>query len=314
MRRKLHQNQTDNLDLLLDTLCDLLGTIVLIACLLVVLIQPEAGSEKTPEAEAASKESGILAERLIKSAQAELDGLQKLRAELQSDDDPSLKPLIVERDALRKTADKLRQERAKQDEMASEKAMTKARDAAQEIARLRAQQQEAEKKLGSASRDLEAARQRKAALEKQMADLALELDNVDTLKIEKLRFPRERRVTKGAKPIIMKFGEVFPLLDGNGNFLDSVRRVPEADDSFTVFPKKLEGMNPLTQAAALRELLRRLGTKGTYLTLYVYPDSYGTLRELKRLIHELGLEYGLEICTEHRVLKFSGSGAAPAPL
>jgi hypothetical protein len=38
------------------------------------------------------------------------------------------------------------------------------------------------------------------------------------------------------------------------------------------------------------------------------------MRELKKLIFELGLEYGLEICDEHRVLVFGANGAKPAPL
>ncbi len=51
-----------------------------------------------------------------------------------------------------------------------------------------------------------------------------------------------------------------------------------------------------------------------YVTIYLYPDSYGTMRVLKKLIYEMKIEYGLELCTEHRVLLFDPKGTKPAPL
>ena len=41
---------------------------------------------------------------------------------------------------------------------------------------------------------------------------------------------------------------------------------------------------------------------------------YGTMRVLKKLIYEMKIEYGLELCTEHRVLLFDPKGTKPAPL
>ena len=312
--RKFQQPNSENMDLLLDTLCDLLGTLVLIACLLVVTMQNEDGSEQKKPAIASGKEAGILAEKRIEMAQAELDGLQKLRAQLQSEDDPSLLPLINELEALKKTAEKLRQDKAKQDEIASEKAKQMAREIGIEVARVREQEQEIEKKLALANKNSEAARQVKSALEKQLADLQLELENVDDLKIEKLRFPRERAINKNAAPIIVQYGQVFPLFDGGGNPMPMVRQVPSADGSFTAFANQGQGLSPNLQAKHLREILKQLGSGNRYLTLYVYPDSYATLRELKKLIYEVGVDYGMDLRKEQSVLIFDPKGAKPAPL
>lgn len=314
MKRKLHSNQQDSLDLLLDTLCNVFGGIIMIACLLAMLSRPQVSKAPTTPENPIDHESGILMEKRIEMAQAELDGLEKLRAQLQSEDDPSLRPLITQLAALKKTAEKMRQEKAKQDEIATLKAKEKVRDSSNEIARLREQEQEIEKKLGIADRNTEAAAHMRQALEKQLADLQLELEDVETLKIEKLRFPRERTINKTASPIIVQYGQVFPLYDSAGNASPRVSQVASVNGTFTAFAKKGEGFNPTLQAAALREILKQLGSGNRYLTLYVYPDSYATLRELKKLIYELGVDYGMNLREEKSVLLFDPNGAKPAPL
>ena len=168
MKRKLHSNQQDSLDLLLDTLCNVFGGIIMIACLLAMLSRPQVSKEAANPENPTDHESGVLVEKRIEMAQAELDGLEKLRAQLQSEDDPSLRPLITQLTALKKTAEKLRQEKAKQDEIATIKAKEKVRDSGNEIARLREQEQEVEKKLSIANRNTEAAAQMRQALEKNL--------------------------------------------------------------------------------------------------------------------------------------------------
>ena len=314
MKRKLHSNQQDSLDLLLDTLCNVFGGIIMIACLLAMLSRPRVSKEATNADNPIDHESGILMEKRIEMAQAELDGLEKLRAQLQSEDDPSLRPLITQLAALKKTAEKRRQEKAMQDEIATIKAKEKVRDSGNEIARLRAQEQEMEKKLGIANRNAEAAAQMRQALEKKLADLQLELEDVSQLQIEKLRFPRERNINKTASPIIIQFGQVFPLYDSAGNPNPRVTQVRSVNGTFTAFAKKGEGLSPKNDAASLRDILKQLGRGNRYLTLYVYPDSYATLRELKKLIYEVGVDYGMNLREENSVLLFDPNGTKPAPL
>jgi len=314
MRRKLHAGQQDSMELLLDTLCNVFGGIILIACLLAMLSRPKVSPNATPVATPSDREAGILAEKRIEMAQAELDGLQKLRAQLQSEDDPSLRPLITQLEALKKTAEFKRQEKARQEERATLMATQAVQDISREVARLREQEQDIERKLGIANKDLEAARQRQDATRRKHADLQLELESVADLKVEKLRLPRERSSAKAAFPFILKQGQIFPLFDVSGKPTPIVRQVAAADGSFTALVNEGQGLSPHLHVKPLRELLRQVIASDRYVTLYVYPDSYGTMRELKKLIYEMKLEYGLELCTEHRVLVFDPKGAKPAPL
>jgi len=314
MKRKLHSNQQDSLDLLLDTLCNVFGGIIMIACLLAMLSRPQVSEAPISPKSPIDHESGILMEKRIQMALAELDGLEKLRAQLQSEDDPSIRPLITQLIALKKTAEKLRQEKAKQDEMATIMAKDKVRDSGHEIARLREMVQEIERRLGIANRNAEAAAQMRQALEKKLSDLQMELEDVSQLKIEKLRFPRERNIHKTASPIIIQYGQVFPLYDSAGNPNSRVTQVRSVNGTFTAFAKKGEGLSPTLHTAALRDILKQLGSGNRYLTLYVYPDSYAALRELKKLIYEAGVDYGMNLREENSVLLFDPKGAKPAPL
>jgi hypothetical protein len=302
------------MELLLDTLCNVFGGIILIACLLAMLSRPKVSPNSTPVATPSDREAGILMEKRIEMAQAELDGLQKLRAQLQSEDDPSLRPLITQLEALKKTAELKQQEKARQEERATLMATQAVQDISREVARLREQEQEIERKLGIANKDLEAARQRQDAARKKLADLQLELESVADLKVEKLRLPRERASNKITFPFILKHGQIFPLFDGSGKPTTIVRQVAAADGSFTALVNEGQGLSPHLHVQPLRELLRQVIASDRYVTLYVYPDSYGTMRVLKKLILEMKIEYGLELCTEHRVLVFDPKGAKPAAL
>ncbi len=312
MKRRLHRDNPDSLELLLDTLCNVFGGIILIACLLAMLNRPKPALD--PANLTSDREAGILIEKKIEMARAELDGLQKRRSALPRENDATLLPMVQELQALQRTAEVKRQKIAEQDELAAKKAAQLMRDAGTEIARLREQIQRVEGKLGLVNQDAEAARQRHSALKKQLTDLQLELESVADLNVEKLRFPKERQMDRPPSPIILRYGQVFPVYDAQGKAAPGVNHVSTPDGNFTALVTAGAGLSPVRDAKRLRTFLPAyVGSRG-YLTLYVYPDSFGTMRELKRLIFELGLDYGMDLCDEHRVLVFSAQGAKPKPL
>jgi hypothetical protein len=312
MRRRLQKDNPDSLELLLDTLCNVFGGIILIACLLAMLNRPKP--TKDPASQSSDREAGILLEKKIEMARAELDGLQKRRSALQRENDPVLLPMVQELQALRRTAEVKRQTIAQQDDLAAKKAEELMRDTSAEIARLREQALVAEKKLGLVNKDTEAARQRHSALKKQLADIQLELENIADLDIEKIRFPKERQMDRPPSPIIIRYGQIFPVYDAQGKPAQGVAHLRTPDGQFTALPTEGAGLMPVSDAKRLRTFLPEYVGRNGYLTLYVYPDSFGIMRELKQLIFKLGLDYGMDICEEHRVLVFSAQGAKPKPL
>lgn len=304
MKRRLHANNQDSLDLLLDTLCNVFGGIILIACLLAMLSRPtsDVPSDK-PDLEAP-----------IARARAELDGLQKLRARLQAEDSPEVRALMNELEALKKTAEARKQQRAGQAAEATEKAEHAVKDAGDAIARLRIQEQSQQKKLGLITEATRTARERMVTLSKRLADLQLDLERTEGANTEKVRFPRERPTGKAAAPLILRHGEVFPVFKPGNTGTPAVAGARALDGSLTALPQAGQGLKPGRDDARLRALLPALSAGNRYLTIYVYPDSYPAMRALKKIISGLRLEYGLDLCTEHEVLVFSATGEKPKPL
>lgn len=304
MKRRLHANNQDSLELLLDTLCNVFGGIILIACLLAMLSRPTSDiPADTPG----------LTETIAK-ARSELDGLQNLRARLQSEDSPEVRALMKELEALKKTAETRKQERAEQAAEATEKAEHAVKDADDAIARLRIQEQSQQKKLGLINEATKTAQERMTALGKRLADLQLDLERTDGANTEKVRFPRERPTGKSAAPLILRHGEIHPVFKPGSAGTPAVGGARTPDGNLTALPQPGQGLQPGRDDARLRALLPALTGSSRYLTIYVYPDSYPAMRALKRIILELGLQYGLDLCTEHEVLIFSATGEKPKPL
>lgn len=310
--RKLHNSGQDSLDLLLDTLCNVFGAIILIACLLALLGRDQTASHSPVNADAGAV--GLLLEHRIDAALSELDGLQKLLSEIDDAGDKPLRELAAKRDVLRKTVDRLRKERSDSETQAIQKATAHAADPGTELARLSQRRKELAMRLADLQLQAEAASEKQQFLENRLIDLAREIEGSESTRHVKLRLPKERSSTKHPAAIILKFGEVFPISDGEGHYFDGVRHSSETGDSFIVHPKNSEGLSPSRNASSLREIFARHQSSNSYLAFYIYPDSFEAFRELKPLIHQLGIEYGVHVCIENEVLAFGSKGTSPAPL
>lgn len=308
MRRKLHSGSQDSLDLLLDTLCNLFGGIVLIACLLAIVTRQS--SDTSP---VTLPETAVL-EKKLASARAELTGLEKLREELQQARSPALDDLLTQRDSLQAAVSRLRSEKETREKMNSDTARKIVSDAEKEREALKEQLTLERLRLENANKESSLASAAKKAAEDELHERVLELERANQAMVEKLRFPRERDTPKAPSPIIVRFGQVHPVETKERNTHPSVEAVPGADGNRTITPIKGQGLDPKKDAAVLRSLLPVLSRGGHYLTIYVYPDSFDTFRELKQLVLDLGLEYGLDICPEGHVLVFGERGTKPAPL
>ena len=76
--RKLRPNSEESLDLLLDTLCNMFGGIILISCLLALLTGQKNTAPGNP-AEISGAQGRLLAER-IEAAKSELAGRSLVRS------------------------------------------------------------------------------------------------------------------------------------------------------------------------------------------------------------------------------------------
>lgn len=310
--RNLRKPVNDSLDLLLDTLCNVFGSIILIACLLALISREPDTSPVSPVVDL--KGAGLLLERRLEAARKEMENLQLMLDELQTHDQSGLRRLAAERDALRSTVERLRAERQEKAQTDNRRSITAMADPGLEISELRQKAKKEGERLADINSQLQAAQAKKEHASQRLKLLTSQIDENENMRIQQLRLPREKPKTKDSRPVLLKFGEIYPLTDVEGKPFPGLRRIQEADDAFNAHPKKTEGLFTARDAVQLRELFLHYKKTGGYLTLYVYPDSYATFRELKQIILETGVEYGLDACDEHEIIRFGKTGGSPAPL
>ena len=303
--RKLRPNSEESLDLLLDTLCNMFGGIILISCLLALLTNQKTPAPGDP-AGISGTQGRLLAER-IEAAKSELAGLQKISTTKKSKGKDMLQTLISERNELQATLDRLRKLQPTNSDT------TTSKDPVGDLTVLRSEVKALDQRHEDAKARKEAADKKARDLAAQIQSLRSKMTAEDEKRIEHVRFPKERQITKSATNIILKYGAVYPLQDSAGAHYSGLTRVMKGAEDFEAIPKKSEGI-PMTDTATLRRLLASYKRGGVYVSLCIYPDSFETFRAIKVLILEAGLEYGFEVFPEHFIITFSPKGTSPAPL
>ncbi len=295
----------DSLELLLDTMCNTFGGIILIA-LLVALLSRTGGA--SPEAPA----SHALYSQRIALAEAELEALRKQAGAWPASDNAA--PL----DEVALAAEALAAARA--DAVAATTDAAQRADAiaagggaawaalAEELRSLARCEAELHNLIAATEAETARLRGREAALNAQVKQQR-EAQTV------KLRFPKERARTRSSLPVICQNGRIYPIYTSSRS-LDRVNiqwRSAGADaEESTPLPER--GLQLPANGGGWRDLLRAMKAENMYLAFYVYPDSYEVFRAAKELAIESQFEFGIEVVRAGRKLIWGSSGSSPPPL
>lgn len=308
--KTFHSQNSDSLDLLLDTICNVFGGIVLISCLLALLVKDRTG--QTAVIPLKNQGEHALLERRMNAALEERQRLRALLEETSALGMDKERRLASERDELRKTLERLRHDMTMANNALTAK--TPSIPSTKELSALRSEIEKHEQKLLSTNLLNTSAKSKEEDLRHRLKSLREQLAHQEDLHIEKLRFPREKKITKSNTSIILKFDEIFPLSDEKFGDFPGIRKIPHADQSFTAHPKKSEGLTANRDILRLKSILANIRDRNLYVAIYVYEDSFGSFRELKSILHESGLEYGISVVMKHEVMQFGPKGSAPPPL
>lgn len=94
----------------------------------------------------------------------------------------------------------------------------------------------------------------------------------------------------------------------------SIGRTPDpANDGFKAEPIRSRGITRSTDQV-LTETVNAAKSKGLYVTIYLYQDSYHAFGELKESLSKAGVSYGLEFVEAGKGLWFSSEGTSPPEL
>jgi hypothetical protein len=282
-RRKPH----DSLYMLLDTMCNAFGGIILLAVLVVLLTSKEKIQSTT------AADSTEMLQRRIALAETNLQQSLQLAASLdaQAHDDrwKTQVSLLATRQQLEdeiKLIRDLAAQNAKQldanagSDPAERLKALNARIAEEEVKKL-----EAQNKIAASREEQQRVAARLAALEKQMAEVAKQSQR-------ELRLPREHDTDRQVVYIIVLFGRVYPCR--NADMTRNETDIKWTDKTGVEYadPLKTKGLDPAANAAQLRAYFTAQARNSVYVVFIASQDSFPAFIRAKQLAIESGLPYG----------------------
>lgn len=311
-RKRQLSSQTDPLELMLDTLSNVFGGIILISCLLALIPRHESRVSISIENEA----RGEMIERRLSAAREQLAEADAAIEKLAALDDTGRGAMNLKRKKLEALVAKLRSEsKVIEDSEISNaefEAMAKSGDPevlGKELERLRRIAVEKEGMSKSILEKTKFLAGRLNILSKELKDLELGIT-------QQLRFPRERGGGKNPFPVIVRGERLYPLSTGaNLSPNPAVMMEPTSGgDGRIAKPIKGKGCNnPLNNRIFIAGI-KAAKKNGGYISIYLYPDSHAIFRELKTVLFREGIGYGIEFVPAFQELSFGSNGTKPPEL
>jgi hypothetical protein len=305
-RRKM---PPDSLYLLLDTLCNAFGGIILLAVLVVLL----TSKEKTQSSKAADSQEML--QRQLSIAQTDLQKSQQLAASLQAKaKDERFKQqvaLLTTRedlqDAIQQTRDTVAQTSKDIDTASAVDPSERLQFLNAQLAAAGARNLEAKNSLAAADENTKRLKQRLADLERQVTAKLDELQRP-------LRLPKEHETGKRVIYIIARYGHIYLCR----NF-DLSRNETDIDWTTTLTgetaePRRGLGIDPAGSTAGLINFFKNMSDNSAYVAFCVYEDSFPAFIRAKQLASDCGLAYGWEpFQISDGPVTFSVVGHTPKP-
>jgi hypothetical protein len=276
---------TDSLQLLVDTICNLFGSIIIISLLMALL-----SKDTSPEAAAQARAANWKTE--IQQAQSNLDEARRLQSTLtlSNPDEAQKLALAAEISGLRSIT-------------------------ASNLAIIRSNSTSAVAPPQNVS--VEDLLTRKLALESDVTDITNQLSRLKQASTRQLRLPRERATGKKTYYFICRFGKIYPvhlMRDGqrelNTQTLDW-RQTPAGE---TAIPRRELGFDPATGLAAFSRLFNEIPAQTFSIHFLVYNDSFPAFLTARQIPLARNFDTGWEFLIEDQPVVFSSRGEAPPAL
>lgn len=303
MRGRFHRKE-DSLDLLLNTICDVFGSFILIALILALPVAVKEVVKPQIDEDTLS--------RRIEAAQKEQEEIQKRIAATQVD--PEVADLSRTKLQLEQLIKNLSEESAKADKARVDSLQIAARDVAKEDKQLQAEIEAAKLQQESARNALQAAIREKEQVLDRISALKGKVSSAKSARIQEMRLPKERETSKIAIPVIFKFGRIFPLyssLSTATRNTDSLEWIRIDEDRDRVNPIESKGWPP-NQVGLIESWVSELPSDA-FLACYVYQDSVDAFREFRKIASKKGADLGWEPVESGKNLSFGSEGSSPKP-
>jgi hypothetical protein len=304
------QRPNDSLDMLLDTMCNTFGGIILLAVLVTLLTSRERhGSAAT------AADTQEMLQRRLALAQTNLQQALQLQSSLQTKaNDERWKTqvsLLTTRQQIQdeiKTIRELATQNAKElDASASSDPAERMKALNSQLAAAHTQKTEAQNSLAASKENVKRLNTRLAGLDKQASDLFKESQR-------QLRLPKEHETSKRVIYVIARHGRIYTCRNA-----DLSRNETDIDWTSTLTsevaqPIAGKGIDPAANAAGLKAYFRNLSENSVYVAFCVFEDSFPAFIRAKQVATESGLTYGWDpFQLSDGPVSFGSVGHTPKP-
>jgi hypothetical protein len=276
---KRDSGESDSLELLLDTICNMFGGVLFIAMLLAVLTGVKGeGVAKSAGVESIAEASDLRA-KLIQ-LEHEVPGLEAAAQSLQSrapSDSLNIGDLSTRLDGDLKDAE------------------TRLAEAKKTLESLRQREQDFNSELSAAAENTSRITRSNNELKEQIA-------REQQSKVADARLPVTRRTEKQPLHLILKGGRIYEVFrfDPENGIGINTQDVTSQDigDNVLITPRSDAGFPPTTSLARhprWRNIVAYRTSNRYFLYLMVYPDSFDVFRSLRVESMRAGYEYDLVI-------------------
>jgi hypothetical protein len=306
LRRK---TPPDSLYLLLDTLCNAFGGIILLAVLVVLL----TSKEKTQSSKVADSQE-MLQRRLV-IAQTDLQKSQQLAASLKAKaNDERFRQQVALLSTRKDLQDAIQQTRDTDVQNSKDLDTANAIDPSERLKFLNAQLASAQAHKLEAKNSLAAAEENTNRLKQRLADLERQVTaKLDELQ-KPLRLPKEHETGKRVIYIIVRYGHIYLCRN-----YDLSRNETDIDWTNTLTgesaePRRGMGIDPMGSTAGLVNFFKNMSDDSVYVAFCVYEDSFPAFIRAKQLASDCGLAYGWEpFQISDGPVSFGAVGHTPKP-
>ena len=304
----------DSLEMLLDTMCNMFGGIILIA-LLITVLTPVHESMPTPTETHQHQQGGpqTLTEVQQALSQAEAE-LRQLDAQLSDPD------RVITRQ-LRERRDQIRIEARNLSALLESTIRTSQSKTESSIDQAVAQLTTLDTQIQSARRQLDEARRQDAILESRSAELqrSLRLRSSEQARLrdrqtQELRLPVEHESDRKPLLIVVAGGWIHPLrIPRDGQLTRNDATLDwnlEGNEVLEPRPKPGAGFTPEGFSASV---LRALHTNAVYLAFLVRSNAFATFNQAKMEARSLGFEVAWSPLLDSEAVRISRFGTIAAP-
>jgi hypothetical protein len=303
-RKKPH----DSLYMLLDTMCDAFGGIILLAVLVVLLTSNERNQNT------AFSDTQEMVQRRLALAQTDLEQSLQLSAALEGRVNAGgWEQQIALLGSRKELQDQLQQTRDSVERKSKELDATSAADPSErlkvieaQLAAAQARKAEVQNRLAAAQENTKRLQQRRAGLEQQVVAKFNELQRP-------LRLPKEYQTGKRVIYCIARYGRIYPCRNADLSRNETDLEWKSHGDDETAEPIRGKGIDP-GNARELQSYFDSQSRDEIYAAFCVFEDSFPAFIRARQLAAASGFAYGWEpFRLQEGPVTFSAHGHRPKP-